>query len=188
MRLLCLAVLLAIVLAGCDSGTPTPPTANTPVLGEYEPSIPFTSAAFVNNQPIPQKHSCDGEDVSPPLQWGDSLPDVKSFAIIMDDPDAPGGTYTHWVVYNLPATSRSLPEGIRPDVEIEGGGLQGRNDGEIMGYSGPCPPGGTHHYHFKLYALASTVDLPMGAFKSQLEQAMKGNVLAYGELIGTYTR
>ncbi|MGA7733747.1 MAG: YbhB/YbcL family Raf kinase inhibitor-like protein [Chloroflexia bacterium] len=185
--ILVLLVLVAISLAGCDSNPNTPTSASTPI-GDYEPSIPFTSAAFINNQPIPQKHSCDGADVSPPLQWGDTLPDVRSFALIMDDPDASGGTYVHWVVYNLPPTARSLPEGIRPDLEIEGGGLQGSNDSNVMGYGGPCPPGGTHHYHFKLYALSTPVDLPAGATKQQLEQAMKGHVLAYGELVGTYSR
>jgi Raf kinase inhibitor-like YbhB/YbcL family protein len=185
-RLLVLVALVG-VLAGCDLGTTTPPATTTPILGSYEPSIPLTSAAFVNEQPIPQKYSCDGANLSPPLQWGDTLPDVKSFALIMDDPDT-SDTYVHWVVYDLPPTARSLSEGIRPDLEIEGGGKQGSNGSEVMGYGGPCPPGGTHRYHFKLYALSSTVDLPIGASKIELEQAMKDKVLAYGELFGTYTR
>lgn len=184
-RLFCLTALL-LALAGCDIGN-TPPPVGTP-LGGFAPSIPLTSQAFVSGQPIPQQHSCDGADVSPPLQWGDSLPDVKSFALVVDDADAPGGSYVHWVVYNLPAIARSLPEGVRPDIEIEGGGVQGSNSSNVMGYSGPCPPAGNHRYYFKLYALSSTVDLPIGATKSQLEEAMTGHILAYGELMGTFKR
>jgi Raf kinase inhibitor-like YbhB/YbcL family protein len=169
-------------LTGCDSGS-----GGTPI-GSYEPSIPLTSDAFVSQQPIPKTYTCDGDNVSPPLQWGDTMPDTKSFALIMDDPDAPGGTFVHWVVYNLPKTARSLPEAVPADPEIEGGGAQGTNGAGGTGYTGPCPPGGTHHYFFKLYALGTTIDLPAGATKQQLEQAMSGHVLAYGELMGTYSR
>ncbi|MEO5951366.1 MAG: YbhB/YbcL family Raf kinase inhibitor-like protein, partial [Chloroflexia bacterium] len=151
------------------------------------PSIPVTSSAFKANQPIPQKYACNGDNVSPPLQWGDTLPDTKSFALIMDDPDAPN-TYVHWVVYGLPSTARSLPENVPPDVEIAGGGKQGSNGSGKSAYGGPCPPSGAHHYFFKLYALDTMLDLPAGSTKSQLEQAMKGHILAYGELVGLYTK
>lgn len=185
-RLFCLAALLVAMLAGCDSASPPSPDG-TPI-GDFESSIPVTSEAFLSQQPIPKKYSCDGDNISPPLQWGDTLPDTKSFALIMDDPDAPGGTYTHWVVYGLPSTARSLPEGVPSDTEIAEGGKQGVNGSGKAGYGGPCPPGGTHHYFFKLYALDIKIDLAAGATKSQLEQAMKGHVLAFGELMGTYSK
>ncbi len=180
-----MTALLVLALAGCDS-TNTPSTEGTPI-GDFAPGFPVTSKAFVNNQPIPTKYACNGDNVSPPLSWGDSLPDVKSWALIMDDPDAPN-TYVHWVVYSIPPTARSLPEAVPAGTDIAGGGKQGANGSGKSAYGGPCPPGGTHHYYFKLYALDTMLDLPAGATKSQLEQAMKGHVLAYGELIGLYSK
>ena len=181
-----MAALLVFALAGCDSTASTPVPVSTP-LGDFEPSIPLTSPAFVSQQPIPKKYSCDGDNVSPPLDWGDTLPDTKSFALIMDDPDT-SDTYVHWVIYNIPSIARSLPEGVPASGELADGSRQGNNGSGKLGYGGPCPPSGTHHYNFKLYALNITIDLPAGATKSQLEQAMAGHVLAYGELVGTYSR
>jgi len=106
----------------------------------------------------------------------------------MDDPDAPSGTFVHWVLYGLPATTRSLPEGVPTTEELSDGSKQGRNGAGRTGYTGPCPPGGTHHYHFKLYALDTAIDLAPVADKAQLESAMDKHVLAYGELVGTYSR
>lgn len=184
-RLFCIPALLIMMLVGCNSSdTPTPDGTPLPSLS---PSIPLTSGAFVNNQPIPQKYACNGDNVSPPIRWGDSLPDVKSWALIMDDPDAPN-TYVHWVVYGIPSIARSLPEAVAADAEIPGGGTQGANGSGKTAYGGPCPPSGTHHYYFKLYALDTVLELPAGTNKSQLEQAMKGHVLAYGELIGLYSK
>ncbi len=188
-RLFCLLALLIATISGC--GTATTPSAEGTPIGDFAPSIPLTSEAFVNDQPIPQKYACNGDNVSPPIHWGDTLPDVKSFALIMDDPDAPGGTYVHWVVYSIPPTARSLPEDVPADTDITGitgGGKQGANGSGKSAYGGPCPPGGTHHYFFKLYALDIMLDLPAGSTRSQLEQAMKGHVLAYGELVGLYSK
>jgi Raf kinase inhibitor-like YbhB/YbcL family protein len=184
-RLFCLVTLLTATLSGC--GTAAPPSAEGTPIGDFAPGIPLTSGVFVNHQPIPQKYACNGDNISPPLHWGDTLPDVKSFALVMDDPDAPN-TYIHWVVYSIPQITHSLPEAVPADTEIAGGGKQGANGSGKSAYAGPCPPSGTHHYFFKLYALDIMLDLPAGTTKSQLEQAMKGHILAYGELVGLYSK
>ena len=147
-----------------------------------------TSPAFKDGGMIPSRYTCDGEDVSPALEWS-SVPDqTKSIALIADDPDAPRGTFVHWVVYNLPADTRGLPEGAAANGTLPGGARQGTNDFGDAGYNGPSPPSGTHRYFFKLYALDATVNLPAGARKADLLQAMKGHILAEGQLIGKYKR
>jgi Raf kinase inhibitor-like YbhB/YbcL family protein len=144
----------------------------------------LSSSAFANGEEIPTKHTCDAEDDSPPLQWGDPPAGSESLALIMDDPDAPVGTWDHWLLFNIPADLRSLPERADPPP----GSVDGKNSWGRTGYGGPCPPSGTHRYFFKLYALDTTLDLPAGADKSQLLQAMKGHILAQTELMGTYAR
>ncbi len=151
-------------------------------------TIKVTSTAFKDGGVIPLKYTCDGEDGSPPISW-DTLPAVtQSIALISDDPDAPMGNWVHWVVYNLPATFKELKEGIPPAEAIAGGGKQGINDFGRFGYGGPCPPGGTHRYFFKLYALDAVMDISGKVTKNKLESAMKGHVLAQGELMGRYSR
>ena len=148
----------------------------------------LTSTAFEHENAIPVTHTCDGEDISPPLTWSDPPAGTTAFALIMDDPDAPGGTWVHWVLYNLPAEARSLPPGVPTDAERSDGSRHGRNSWRRLGYGGPCPPGGTHRYYFKLYALDTLLDLPTGATKDELLQAMEGHILAQAILMGTYTR
>jgi Raf kinase inhibitor-like YbhB/YbcL family protein len=150
--------------------------------------IELTSAAFAPGEPIPARYTCDGDDVSPPLQWSDPPDGTQSFALIFDDPDAPGGTWVHWVLFNLPGGTRDLPEAVPPDADLSGGGRHGNNSWKRLGYGGPCPPGGTHRYFFKLFALDTVLDLDAGASKDDLLQAMQGHVLAQTELMGTYTR
>jgi Raf kinase inhibitor-like YbhB/YbcL family protein len=150
--------------------------------------LELMSTAFVHEGPIPSKYTCDDEDISPPLQWGDPPAGTLSFAIIMDDPDAPVGTWVHWVLYNLSAESRALPEAVPPDTELPDGGRHGENSWQRPGYGGPCPPSGTHRYFFKLYVLDVAPDLAAGASKEQLLQAMEGHILAQAELMGTYAR
>lgn len=146
-----------------------------------------TTTAFRDGGPIPKKSTCDGPDVSPALSWSDPPAGTKSLAIIADDPDAPGGTWVHWVLYDLPADTRKLPEGVAKDRELPNGALQGRNDFGKIGYNGPCPPrGSTHRYFFKLYALDSKTGLKAGATKSDLEHAMNGHILAQAQFIGKY--
>ncbi len=152
--------------------------------------MPFelTSTAFAPGKPIPRKYTCDGENVSPPLQWGDPPQLTRSFALIADDPDAPVGTWVHWVLYNLPAGARALPEAVRSDATLPDGSRHGQNSWRWLGYGGPCPPSGTHRYFFKLYALDAVLDLAAGASKDQLLQAMKGHILAQTEVMGLYAR
>jgi hypothetical protein len=148
----------------------------------------LTSTAFAEGALIPSLYTCDGKDVSPPLSWDDPPAGVKSFALISDDPDAPVGIWVHWVMWNIPATARSLPENLPKTEESEGGARQGTNDFRRIGYGGPCPPSGTHRYYFKLYALDTTLDLPASATKRDLEAAMQGHVLAEARRMGTYKR
>jgi Raf kinase inhibitor-like YbhB/YbcL family protein len=152
-------------------------------------SIELTSPAFQARMPIPKQHTGDGADQSPPLRWSEPPSGTKSLALICDDPDAPGGTWVHWVLFNLPARDRELAEGV-PTTEVLGNGAkQGKNDFDKIGYGGPAPPQGKlHRYFFKLYALDRALDLPPGATKAQLVDAMKGHILGEGQLVGTYRR
>ena len=146
------------------------------------------SSAFSSGEMIPAKYTCDGADFSPPLEWTAGPAGTKSFALICDDPDAPMGTWVHWVVYDIPPTATMLAEGVAREKELPGGGTQGVNDFRRIGYGGPCPPGGTHRYFFKLYALDVVLGLKPGITKDQLLKAMKGHILAEAQLMGTYKR
>jgi hypothetical protein len=148
----------------------------------------LTTSSFQGNQ-IPSKFTCDGEGVSPQVAWSAPPAGTASFALLVTDPDAPRGTFTHWVLYNVPAATRLLPEGLPARGELPDGSRQGRNDFGSLGYGGPCPPGGSpHHYIFTLYALDIRLNLPVGATRAQVEEAMQGHILARGELIGLYRR
>ena len=148
----------------------------------------ITSPAFSPGALIPPKHSCDGADVSPPLSFSGIPAGTRSLALISDDPDAPVGTWVHWVAWNLPADARSLEEGVPKKETLASGAKQGTNDFGRAGYGGPCPPSGTHRYFFKLYALDTTLNLPATATKKDLEKAMQGHILAQAELMGKYAR
>ena len=153
-------------------------------------SFQISTTAFSEGGMIPKKFTCDGPDVSPQLSWKDAPIGTQSFAVVMDDPDAPVGTWVHWVLYNLPASAKELPEGVEKQEQLAGGGaLQGRNDFRRIGYGGPCPPPGKpHRYYFKLYALDTKLDLKAGATKADLESAMKGHILGQTQLVGRYGR
>lgn len=142
----------------------------------------ITSSAFQQGANIPSKFSCDGANTSPPLQISNVPPGVKSLVLIVDDPDAPSGLFTHWAVWNISPQTSTIPEGSTPK------GAQGTNDFGKSGYGGPCPPSGAHRYYFKIFALDRDLDLPSGAKRSQLDAAMKGHVVAQGELMGRYAR
>ena len=149
----------------------------------------MSSPSFSNGRKIPTKFTCDGTDVSPELTWNTPPPGTLSFALIADDPDAPVGTWTHWVLFNLSAHTNALPEGITRVDEVPSGGRQGRNDFRRIGYGGPCPPPGKpHRYFLKLYALDKMLSLKAGASKQDVEQAMQSHILAKAELMGTYQR
>ena len=150
--------------------------------GDPPMEMMITSPSFNEGDPIPVQFSCDGDDLSPELVWSGIPEETASLALIMDDPDAPVGTWDHWILFNIPADSTGLSEGIT------GLGIDGNNSWNQTGYGGPCPPSGTHRYFFKLYALDSTLDLEVGATKETLELAMEGHILAQAELMGIFTR
>jgi len=151
--------------------------------------LELTSSVFKNNQTIPQKYTCEGEDISPPFNWTGVPEDTKSFALIVNDPDAPVGIWVHWVIYNIPSDITELSEGIATNKTLDSGAIQGVNDFRRIGYGGPCPPlGSPHRYFFKLYALDSTLDLSPGANKSQVEEAIQEHILDKTELVGLYSR
>ena len=146
------------------------------------------SPCFSDGKEIPVKHTCDGEDMSPPLEWSGVPEETKTLAIICDDPDAPMGTWVHWVVFNIPADITHLPENVPPERELDSGAIQGMNDFKKIGYGGPCPPAGIHRYFFKIYALDTELDLFSGATKSHVMISMEGHVLEEAHLMGTYQR
>ncbi len=176
-----LAILMPVMLLSCSS-TPLAASKEAPM------SLSITSTAFAAGQPIPPLYSCRGKNISPPLAWSGAPATTKSFGLILDDPDAPSGTYVHWVIYNIPAASKGLPESVPGSVKLGDGSLQGTNSSGGTGYTGPCPPSGTHHYHFKVYALDAVLSLSSGATKEQLLAAMQGHILAQGELVGTFSK
>ena len=162
--------------------------ADSQALGGKNMEIKITSPAFEAGGMIPAKYTCDGQDISPPLRWEAVAEGTRSIALICDDPDAPVGTFVHWVLFNLPAETRELSENIPADEVLPNGAKQGTTDFGRIGYGGPCPPSGTHRYFFKIYALDTEIDLPAGASKSQLLKAMEGHILGHGQLIGKYKR
>jgi len=160
----------------------------TPSPGGLDMAITMTSSAFTEGALIPKKHTCDAEDISPDLKWSGVPREAKSLALICDDPDAPVGTWVHWVLFNIPAEAGALAAGIPPEAVLDSGARQGKNDFRKLGYGGPCPPGGTHRYFFKLYALDTVLSLESGSTKARLVAAMKGHILAEGQLMGKYKR
>ena len=152
-------------------------------------SFAISTTSFRVGGVIPKKFTCDGEDVSPQLSWSGAPKETKSFALIADDPDAPAGTWTHWLIWNIPATTTQLNEAVPKTNEINGHGRQGRNDFRKIGYNGPCPPPGKpHRYFFRLFALDANLDLKPEANRGQFDAALKGHVLAQSELMGRYGR
>jgi len=176
-------LLIALLVVGSCQAKDKSDTA-----GKKAAEIKLTSSAFAEGELIPRKYTCDGENVSPPLAWEPGPESTKSFALICDDPDAPLKTWVHWVIFNIPADTRNLPENVPREKTLANGAKQGKNDSRKIGYVGPCPPGGTHRYFFKLYALDTLLDLEPGITKKDLLKAMEGHVLAQGTLMGRYKR
>jgi hypothetical protein len=148
----------------------------------------LTSPAFEDEGMIPSRFTCDDINVSPPLKWESAPAGTKSFALICDDPDAPVGTWVHWVIFNIPPAIHELPENVLPDKTLKNGAVQGKNDFRKLGYGGPCPPGGTHRYYFKLYALDMELNLSSGILKVDLLGAIRNHILAECQLMGKYKR
>lgn len=152
-------------------------------------TLGISSPAFNPGERIPVLCTCDGTDISPRLSWRGAPAGVKTYALIMDDPDSAGGTFTHWVIFNVPGDAMGLPENVPKDGSLDDGAVQGKNDFGNTGYNGPCPPAGkTHHYTFHLYALDTVLSLNPGASASDVRAAIQGHILARGELMGTYSR
>jgi Raf kinase inhibitor-like YbhB/YbcL family protein len=154
--------------------------------GAVEKSIRVESAAFKDGASIPSKFTADGANVSPALSWSGAPPLAATYALVVDDPDAPGGTWVHWVAWNL--TETRLPENVPKETQIPTGGFQGKNSWNDTGYGGPSPPSGTHRYSFRVYALDAAVTLPPSAGKDELMRAIRGHVLSWGEIVGRYAR
>lgn len=172
-----LLLIVALTFTACSGPSATQ---------EAPMTLNISSAAFTAGQGIPSQYTCKGKGISPPLAWTGAPAGAKSMALIMDDPDAPMGTFVHWVVYNLPASSGGLPEAVPAGTKLADGTMQGSNSAGKTGYTGPCPPLGTHRYFFKLYALDVVLELGPGANKEQLLKAMEGHTLSQGELMGTF--
>jgi Raf kinase inhibitor-like YbhB/YbcL family protein len=189
-----IAFALPLLCAGglLSQTAPAGQAAHTAQTAQSNPAITkfqLSSTAFSASGMIPKQFSCEGTDASPQLSWSGVPSASHSLALIMDDPDAPTGTWVHWVLYNLPASTKELAEGVEKQEQLADGTLQGRSSFGKAGYGGPCPPPGTpHRYFFKLYALDIKLDLKAGASKDELEQAMKGHILGQTELIGKYGR
>lgn len=160
-----------------------------PARDEAPRTLELTSPDFRHGEPIPEGNTCDGADRSPALAWTGVPVETRSFALICDDPDAPRGTWQHWLLYNLPAQACELEAGVPPDPELPSGARHGTTDFGRVGYGGPCPPPGKpHRYFFRLHALDISLNLPPGVSREELDQAMSGHVLAVGTLMGTYQR
>jgi Raf kinase inhibitor-like YbhB/YbcL family protein len=184
-RVLFIATTLAVTLFGCERQKEPLGTSEE---RSHEMTISVSSSAFEEGSMIPSKYTCDGKDISPPLKWEGVPEGTSSIALISDDPDAPMGTWVHWVMWNVPPDAQGLPENVPPDSQLPDGSRQGITDFGRSGYGGPCPPGGTHRYYFKVYALDTMVDLPTSARKGDLLKAAEGHVLAEGQLMGRYSR
>jgi len=175
------AVLISLVAKKRDTTTSK---------GEKTMNILITSDAFQEGEAIPTKYTCDGDDLSPDLRWSDIPPNTKSLALICEDPDAPSGRFTHWVLFDLPPTVTELPEGVSTAERLANGAVQGQNDFGRIGYGGPCPPtnDNEHRYYFRIYALDIELQLQPGARREDVIPAMVGHVLAAGHLMGKYKR
>jgi len=178
------AAVSVLLFCSCKDGG----QAGSESIGDEKMDIRVTSSAFVDGGMIPAKYTCDGSDISPPLQW-EAVPEAtKSIALVCDDPDAPVGTFVHWVLFNLPAETKELAENMPSAEGVGGGGVHGKSDFGRLGYGGPCPPSGTHRYYFKIYALDTMLDLESGCRKSDLLKAIEGHILGEGQLMGKYKR
>jgi len=168
--------------------TTVPPPSVTTSTTEVHIGLAVTSQAFGSGERIPSKYTCDGEDISPPISWSGAPEETRSYALIVYDVDAPAGTFTHWVIFNIPTAESGLQEGVPTVGTLSSGAIQGRNAFGKIGYAGPCPPSGTHRYLFHLYALDTLLSLQAGATKHDVLEAMKGHILAEDEVVGLYSR
>lgn len=179
---------LFFVCACQGQNQPASKTTSSAEKKEGKQTLLVQSPAFEEGGRIPAIYTCDDRNISPPLSWSNVPDSTKSLALICDDPDAPAGTWVHWVLFNIPPDTTALPENMPPEEQLENGAEQGQNDFGEIGYGGPCPPRGTHRYYFRLYALDKKIDIESGATRQELMKAMKGHVMAEGQLMGRYSR
>ena len=175
------ALSVSLFLVGCERS----PNIVVPSSADR---ITLKSPAFAADTLMPIEYTCDGANISPPLVWGNTPDGAESLVLWMDDPDAPGGSFTHWVIYDIPPSTRDLPEAIPPNESLDQGGTQGKNSFRDLGYGGPCPPKGTHRYRFRLYALKQNTGLPPNAPITKVAQQMENHIVGLGELTAPYTR
>lgn len=188
---ICLWCCVLVLCGACRRGQPQRPegdsnAASGETNGAERMTIKLTSSTFQEGGLIPAEYTCNGRNGSPPLAWTDVPAGTKSLALVVDDPDAPRGTWVHWVVYDLPPATKELAASVPTQDTLVGGGRQGKNDFGQVGYGNPCPPSGTHRYYCKLYALNATLNLPAGATKQELLKAMYGHILDEGQLMGRF--
>jgi len=184
MRTIIMIVSVCMLVLACAA----PSKSNTAAAPDSSSGMALASASFTAGDSIPRRYTLYGENLTPDLTW-DKVPEgTKSFALECRDPDAPGGSFVHWVLFNMPENARCLPEGLPRDSTLPLGGKQGTNSFHRVGYDGPKPPNGTHRYYFDLYALAGMLDLDQTATAGRLQQAMKGHVLAHASLMGKYKK
>ena len=174
-------IFAALLLVACTQGKPHEQAVAATTHKEAG-AMNISSPAFTDRGSIPSKYTCDGANTSPPLVFAGVPADAKSLALIVEDPDAPGGTFDHWIVWNIPPSTKSVAEGKGP------GGVSARNGFGKSGYGGPCPPGGEHRYEFKLFALDTTLNLAPSSSKGDLQNAMNGHTVATAEMMGRYKR
>ncbi len=184
---LLIIIFLLTAISGCIAGEKKDSTEE--VAMQNISNISMSAEAFKDGGNIPAVYTCDGRNISPTLTWSGIPAGTKSIALIVDDPDAPRGTFVHWVLFNIPPDARGLPEAMPETKTLKDGSRQGNTSYGEAGYGGPCPPPGKpHRYYFKVYALDTKLDLPAGAIKADVEKAMNGHILAKGEIMGKYGR
>jgi Raf kinase inhibitor-like YbhB/YbcL family protein len=188
-KLIVIFVLITLLIVSCNyENRIIRNSGNNNQINKETNTMKLESSAFKSNELIPAKYTCDGKDISPPLLWDEIPIGTQTIALIVDDPDAPGRIFVHWLVYNIPNTTHQLTEHTPTVKTLPNGAVQGKNDFGKFGYGGPCPPSGIHRYFFKLYAVDKSLDLAIGATKNQILAAMEGHILASAELIGRYKR
>jgi len=187
-RLLILILAAALAFTSCIVRKEPPPKPAKPISGGLPMLITLTSSAFEEGGMIPALYTCDGSNISPPLAWSGVPAGTNSLVLIADDPDAPMGTWVHWVLFNLHPNTKMLAAGVPGDEKLENGARHGRTDFGKYGYGGPCPPSGTHRYYFKIYALDKMFDITGPIIKEDLLKIMEGHILGQGQLMGRYTK
>lgn len=183
-RIICILFVFSLLLTSCRQ---QPKMESVKAVDGEMKKLILKSSAFNDGDILPVKYTCDGEGINPPLQWESVPADTASFVIICEDPDAPGGTFTHWMIYNIPADSRNIQENLPLKPELRNGSLQGKNDFSKTGYGAPCPPGGTHRYNFMIFALDNMLSIDSGVKRNTLDKAMTNHIIGEGLLKSQYS-